>query len=118
MTEADIDRWAAIYAANPHLARAGVEFGALLDDPALLFASLPAPEPEGPRPLLPAQRRIATRILRDQQIADAVTGCRDDMERDLPPGARHRERGGFVQPLSHHAWGHSAECCRVTRPHR
>ena len=117
MTETEIDRWAAIYQANPHLAGAGIDFGALLDEPRLLFSSLPAPAREGPRALLPAQRRIATRMLRAEQIADAVRGLRRECEAALPLTARHTG-GGFIEPLSHHAHQVNATRCRETRPHR
>ena len=117
MTETELTRWATIWRSNPHLARAGIDYGALLDNPRLLFTALPAPAPEGPRPLLPAQRRIATQMLREEQIADAVRACEARAERDLP--ATTRCRGGrFVEPLHHHAWRVSHETHRDLRPLR
>ena len=124
MTESELDRWAAIYRANPYLARTGVDFGDLLDDPALLFSTLPAPAEDGSRPLLPAQARIAERVRRDEKIADAVraralnvAACMAHAERILPAAARHRG-GSFIEPLSHHAYKFSPEICRSTRPLR
>ena len=117
MTETELTRWAAIWRSNPHLARSGVDYGALLDDPRLLFASLPAPAPEGPRPLLPAQRRIATRMLREEQIADAVRACEARAERGLPADTSWRG-GCFVAPLRHHRWTSSHETHRDLRPLR
>ena len=118
MTETELARWAAIWRSNPYLARAGVDYGDLLDDPRLLFTAAPAPAPEGPRPLLPAQRRIATRMLREEQIADATRACRDSSERELPPTARRREGGGFVEPLRHHRWASSRNTHHNLRPLR
>ena len=70
MTEHELSHWAAIYQANPRLARAGIDYGDLIDNPALL---LRAPEPpDAPHRLLPAQARIAQRLARAMRIADAV----------------------------------------------
>ena len=122
MTETELYRYARIYEANPRLARAGVDYGDLLDDPGLLFrAATPRIEAQIPGtefpPLLPAQARIAKRIRDDDEIARAVRVVRDDCERSLPWGVRHTAHG-FIEPLAHHAYGISSERCRQTRPLR
>ena len=130
MTESELDRWAAIYQANPRLARARIDYGDLLDDPELLFRVQEHPEsdPDAYPALLPAQRRIAECIRRADEIADAVraresarasnlAACAAHAEDALPVGARRRG-GRFVEPLSHHAWAVSREVCSGTRPQR
>lgn len=69
MTEAELDRYHRLYVLNPRLARAGVDYGDLIDDPGLL---LRAPAPVAGDGLLPAQARVAERLRRDELIADAV----------------------------------------------
>ena len=130
MTESELDRWAAIYQANPRLAGAGIDYGDLLDDPTLLFRAPgpPIDDPDAYLALLPAQRRIAERIRRADEIADAVraresartsrlAACAAHAENALPNGARHRG-GQFIEPLSHHAYKLNSENCRQTRPLR
>lgn len=118
VVELELDRLAAIYQANPCLARAGVEYIDFLRDPSLLYATLPAPaEGPEPRPLLPAQARIAERLERDELIAYTVRGYRHEAEAALPSYARHRGEG-FIEPLSHHAWKVSSGRCGGTRPLR
>ena len=113
MSEDELDRWAAIYHANPHLARAGVDYGDLLDDPGVLFSTLPAPEPDGPRPLLPAQRRIAADTLREHQrwqVAQAV-------EARLPDHAGLCGKR-FMERMTHHSFVNSREFSSLSRPRR
>ena len=123
MTETELDRWAAIYEANPALARANIDYAELLDDPGVLFrvGEHPAPDPDAYLALLPAQRRIATRIRRDEAIADAVRArgeaARTQAEGALPIGARHCGEA-FIETLSHHAYKSNSERCRQTRPLR
>ena len=103
MTETELYRYARIYEANPRLARARIDYGDLLDDPTLLFRAPgpPIDDPDAYLALLPAQRRIAERIRRADEIADAVraresartshlAACAAHAENALPIRAQHR----------------------------
>ena len=104
MTETELYRWRRIYEANPALARAGVDYGDLLDDPALLWRTAGGLLPHlggGDRPLLPAQADVAERVRRADAIAEVVraresartshlAACAAHAEDALPIGARRR----------------------------
>ena len=118
LSEAELDRLAVIYQANPILRRAGVSYGDFIAAPDRLIAALLTPPPvdDDPRPLLPAQERIRRRLERAELLAEAArrhtvsrtTNAAQVAEAALP-GTTCRRGTGYVEPLRHHAWAVSLD---------
>lgn len=107
LTDAELDYWYQVYAANPCLRVSGIRFDCFIEMPREILAAqafgtaLPVPDSEDFQSLLPAQERVAQRIAH----ADMLDGYAEQLEFELIDKLDCCMRGErYVEPLHHHAY--------------